>query len=111
MRQSTVDKTTRDMVAFVILALREMASGIDNSVEAWEKRGYWVKADKYRMTWLWTGEMSKKLTQAYQQDNWKKIADFLAEVMGKFMTIKVSDRHRMGKPWLGASQEFENTLR
>jgi len=110
MRQTNVNEVTRDIVAFVILALEEISDGIDKSVSAWEKRGYWVKADKYRMTWLWTGDLSKKLAQAYQQDDWKTIADLLAEIMRKFMTIKVSDRHRMGKPWLGASQEYKRTL-
>lgn len=110
MRQTNVNEVTRDIVAFVILALEEISDGIDKSVSAWEKRGYWVKADKYRMTWLWTGDLSKKLAQAYQQDDWKTIADLLAEIMRKFMTIKVSDRHQMGKPWLGASQEYKRTL-
>ena len=109
MCQTQVNEGARDMVAFVILALKEISRGIDKSVEAWEKRGYWVKADKYRMAWLWTDELSRKLDQVYQQEDWKKITDLLAEVMSKFITIKVSDRHRMGKPWIGALQEYKKT--
>lgn len=107
MRKDQVDQGTRDMVAFIILALREIASGIDKSVAAWEKRGYWVKADKYRLEWRWTGETANDLAQAFEKENWTRISDILAETMGKFMSIKVSDRHRMGKPWLGAESKFQ----
>lgn len=98
------------MVAFIILALREIANGIDKSVAAWEKRGYWVKADKYRMEWLWAGQYSKKLQAAFKDENWADIAGMLVEIMGQFEKIKVSNRHRMGKPWVGAYKEYEKSI-
>ena len=109
MRQQEPDKHTRDMVAFIILALKEIAEGIDKSVAAWEKRGYWVKADKYRMEWLWAGQTSKKLQGAFKEENWAEIARILVEIMGQFEKIKVSDRHRMGKPWQGAYKEYKKS--
>jgi hypothetical protein len=107
MRQKEPGKTTRDMVAFIILALNEISKGIDQSVAAWEKRGYWVKADKYRMEWQWTGFIAKKLDKSFQKSDWGSIASTLIEVMGKFDDIKVSDRHRMGKPWVGALKIYQ----
>jgi len=109
MRQQEPDKNTRDMIAFIILALREIADGIDKSVAAWEKRGYWVKADKYRMEWIWAGQYAKKLQAAFKEENWAEIAGILVEIMGQFEKIKVSDRHRMGKPWQGAYKEFKKS--
>ena len=106
MRQQEPDKSTQDMVAFIILALQEISSGIDKSVAAWEKRDYWVKADKYRLEWRWTGEMAEKLKAAFEDRNWSFIAGLLIEIMQHFNDIKVSDRHRMGKPWVGANKEF-----
>jgi len=47
MKQTEPDATTRDLTAFIVLALEEIAANIDGSVEAWEKRGYWVKADRF----------------------------------------------------------------
>jgi hypothetical protein len=107
MRQNEPDKQTKDMVAFIILALREISTGIDKSVAAWEKRGYWVKADKYRLEWQWTGQFSKKLQEAFEKNNWGEIAGFLVEIMRKFESIKVSDRHRMGKPWENALKKYQ----
>lgn len=108
MRQQEPDNETDDMVAFIILALMEIADGIDKSVAAWEKRGYWVKADKYRMEWLWTGELASKLKTAFDTQEWEKVASLLIEIMTKFNNIKVSDRHRMGKPWIGAYKEYQS---
>jgi hypothetical protein len=107
MRQKEPNNNTRDMVAFIILALREIAEGIDKSVTAWEKRGYWVKADKYRMEWLWTTPTADKLEAAFKAEDWGTAAGNMVEIMGKFSDIKVSDRHRMGEPWRGAFTEYK----
>jgi len=110
MRQGAPDQETKDMVAFVILALKEISTGIDQSVAAWEKRGYWVKADKYRLDWQWAGEMADKLQHVFKADDWGKIAEYLLDTMTHFSNIKVSDRHRMGKPWLNAFTNYKNIL-
>jgi hypothetical protein len=107
MRQQEPGKDTRDMIAFIILALQEIAEGIDKSVAAWEKRGYWVKADKYRMEWRWTGEIAEKLATSFKQKDWAGIAELLMTIMNNLESIKVSDQHRMGKPWVGAEKEFQ----
>ena len=110
MRHQEPSHETHDMVAFIILALEEISGGIDKSVAAWEKRGYWVKADKYRMEWHWCGEYAKKLRNAFTDQDWHTIADLLINTMTKFANIKVSDRHRMGKPWRGAQKEYKNHM-
>ncbi len=107
MRQTEPDADTVDMVAFIILALREISDGIDRSVAAWEKRGYWVKADKYRLEWQWTGEFSSKLELAFDALEWKTVSTLLVEIMHRFGNLKVSDRHRMGKPWMGANLQYQ----
>jgi hypothetical protein len=66
MRQGAPDHETKDMVAFIILALKEISSGIDQSVAAWEKRGYWVKADKYRLEWQWAGAVAQNYSMRFR---------------------------------------------
>lgn len=110
MRLEEPDLHAKNMVAFIILALREISNGIDQSVTAWEKRGYWIKADKYRMEWRWTGQFAEKLHAAFSNDNWRGIIGQLMEIMDRFSDIKVSDRHRMGKPWLGALKQYQSLL-
>ncbi len=110
MRQQKPDQSTNDMIAFIILALKEIAEGINVTVAAWEKRDYWVKADKYRMEWHWTGETANELQMKFKQKDWQEIPGVLINIMSHFSDIKVSDKHRMGRPWQGAHKKFMQEL-
>ena len=101
-KQTRPDETTRDLAAFIALALRAIADGIDVSVAAWEKRDYWVKADRFRMEWMWAGQLADKMKAAVLEDDWATIAQLMPRIAEKLNKIKVSDRHRLGKPWVGA---------
>jgi hypothetical protein len=107
MRKPTPDSEAEDMVAYIIIALSEISKGIDQSVAAWEKRGYWVKADKYRLEWKWAENTYSKLSTSYKLRDWDTITTLLIDAMQKFANIKVSDRHRMGKPWVGAKLNYQ----
>ncbi len=96
----------RDLVAFISLALELIGSGIEGSVVAWEKRDYWVKADRFRMEWSWAGTMAAKLKSAVLADDWATIATSLPTIAAKFGKIKVSDNHRLGSPWAGAFRKM-----
>lgn len=101
-KQSTVTSETKDQAAFIALALQAIADGIDVSVAAWEKRDYWVKADKFRMEWMWAGQYAAKMKAAVLSDDWGTIAALMPMIAQKFSRIAVSDHHRLGKPWTSA---------
>ena len=101
-KQTEVTDEAKDLAAFIALALKSISEGIDVSVAAWEKRGYWVKADRFRMEWLWTGQYADKLKTAILSDDWGTIAMFLPQIAGKLSKIEVSKNHRLGSPWVGA---------
>jgi hypothetical protein len=101
-RQTDTGAEARDMAAFISLALTQIAAGIDISVAAWEKRGYWVKADRFRMDWLWTDIYAKKIREALLIDDWGTIAMTLPQIAEKLSKVKVPAGHRLGRPWVGA---------
>ena len=101
-QQSTVGEETQDLAAFVALALESIAETIDPSVQAWEKRGYWVKADRFRMEWIWTGQYGKNLRVALMTNDWAQVALLSAKIGGKLGSVKIPVRHRIGRPWVGA---------
>ena len=105
-KQNDPGDTTRDLAAFIALALLSIAEGIDVSVAAWEKRNYWVKADRFRMEWAWTGQMGEKMKLAVLEDDWGSVALLSAQIAQKLHKIKVSDNHRMGRPWVGAYRQL-----
>ena len=101
-RQKDVTSETKDLAAFIALALQTIAEGIDASVIAWEKRDYWVKADRFRMDWMWTGQFAEKMKTAVLNDDWGTIAMLMPQIAQKFSKVMVSENHRLGKPWVGA---------
>jgi hypothetical protein len=107
MKQSEPNNLSKDLVAFIILSLEAIYNTIDPSVAAWEKRGYWVKADRFRMDWTWTKTLGLEMRQALIADDWSDIARISILVAQKLNTIQVSDRHRMGSPWIGAWDQLE----
>jgi hypothetical protein len=108
MKQQEMDDTTRDLAAYVALSLAEVNETIEVSVSAWEKRGYWVKADKFRLEWEWTGSLSKSMKEAILQEDWATVAITSAKVAQKLGTITVPERNRLGTPWVGAYKQLSN---
>jgi hypothetical protein len=106
MRQTEPDEVSRDLAAFIALALLEIADGIDSSVLAWEKKGYWVKADRFRLEWDWSARLGEQMRQAILADDWAGVARTSVQVAGKLMNVKVAEHHRLGSPWVGAYRKL-----
>ncbi len=109
MRQTQPDDTSRDLASFIALALLQISETIDVSVEAWEKRGYWLKADRFRLEWEWAKQAGMQMQNAVLQENWAEVARISAFVGEKLMKVVVSDKHRLGTPWVGAYQSLRKT--
>lgn len=107
MKQPEPNAEAHDLAAFIVLALEEIAGTIDISVQAWEKRDYWVKADRFRMDWDWSGTLARELRSALQDENWGRIAEIAARVAQKLGKITIPQRNRIGTPWVGAYQKFQ----
>lgn len=107
MKQTDINANTRDLAAYIAEALQEIFDGIDVSVSAWEKRGYWVKADRFRMEWLWAGQFSERLRQALVQDDWGVVAQITAQTAAHLASVKVPVRHQLGEPWTGAWKRLQ----
>lgn len=105
-KQKAVTDEAKDLAAFIALALKTISQGIDVSVAAWEKRDYWVKADRFRMDWMWTGQYADKIKVAIFTDDWGTIAITIPQIAQKLNKIEVSDNHRLGKPWVGAFEQL-----
>ena len=108
-KQKDITDETKDLAAFIALALRTIANGIDVSVAAWEKRDYWVKADRFRMEWMWTGQYADKMKVALFTNDWGTVAMLMPQIAGKFNKVVVSENHRLGKPWVGAFKQLTST--
>jgi hypothetical protein len=106
MRQTEVNDLTRDLAAFVALALESIHQTIDASVVAWEKRGYWLKADRFRMEWSWSERLAGEMRSAILSEDWGRVAMIAVRVAEKIKDVKVPQRNRIGTPWIGAWRQL-----
>jgi hypothetical protein len=107
-RKTELDDEFLDLAAFMIIALDAIFESIDPSVEAWEKRGYWVKADQFRMEWAWTQKLGKEMLGCWQANDWPALVQTAVKVLQKLEDVKISAHHRMGRPWEGARLKLES---
>ncbi len=101
-KQSKPDSKTKDLAAFLALALVAVAETIEETVAPWEKRGYWLKADRFRMDWGWVENAARALREAVLKEDWGEVAAQSARVAAKLGSVEISERHRLGTPWVGA---------
>jgi len=104
--QTDIDDGTKDMIAFLLICLEKISSTIDESVLAWEKRGYWVKADRFRMEWEWAHKYSIELRSKLIEGDWSDVQTIVADISTKCKSISPPTRFK-GVPWNGASLIFK----
>jgi len=93
MRQSEPDDKSKDLAAFIALALLQINDTVEASVAAWEKKGYWVKADRYRMEWSWAERYGAQMKKATLTGNWASVAGTSVQVAQKLMSVEVPIRN------------------
>lgn len=102
MQQDNLGMQARDQAAYISLALAEISRTIDTSVTAWEKRGYWIKADRFRLEWSWSDRFAREMRQAVLNEDWDGVATIAARIAEKLQSVKLPQRNRLGTPWVGA---------
>ncbi len=94
------DAEARDMAAFLALVLDDIQHLVDTTCTSWEKKGFWLKADKFRREWSWTGQYRDRLYLALQEDDWGELAALAAQLFGRVSTVQLPKRPRWGeRPW------------
>jgi hypothetical protein len=109
-QQSEVSDETRDLAAFIALSLDAVHKTIELTVTPWEKRDYWVKADRFRMEWAWSESYAEDMRTAVLEDDWGQVAIISAKIAEKLKSVKVPDRNRLGEPWHGSWQALRNSV-
>jgi hypothetical protein len=102
-----VDDEARDMAAFIAIALGEIHETVDESVRAWEKRDYWLKADQFRRQWDWAGRLAGQMGEAVLLNDWHELALALPEIGQRLNNVKLPKRNTLGEPWVGGLAELK----
>jgi|UPI00078127AF hypothetical protein len=110
MKQQEPNDISRDLIAYILMSLDRIFETVDISVEAWEKRGYWIKADRFRMDWDWSKILADRLRPYVLTENYSEIIPIVVEIAQVFSTIKIAEHHRFGTPWVGSWQVLQNMI-
>jgi len=106
MQKEKPDAESRDLAAYIVLALEKIAESVETTASAWEKRDYWLKADRFRQEWAWCEASSQALASALRSNDWAGVAQQLALIGQRLKGVEVSANSRVGKPWVGAWKKF-----
>lgn len=97
-----VDAEVRDMAALLVYCFRQIDAGIDNSAAAWEKRDYWLKAERFRARWAWVRRAFNDLEAIIRSDDWERLPTVLVGLLPHFADIKITRFTRRENLWQGA---------
>ena len=108
-RQGDIDDEAKDMFAGIVLSLREIDDGIIESIEAWEKRGYWKKADKFQQEWAWTGNLAARVEKMLRNNDWDALPDVMMKLFPHFSDIEINKMMRDPSEWAGSYAKLMET--
>jgi hypothetical protein len=101
-RKPQLDAESKDMVATIVYSLREIDSSVTQTVDAWEKRGYWLKAERFLRDWEWPREDAANLEDIIRNDAWDLLPQLLAGLFTRFDDIQIKKMTRSPATWRGA---------
>ncbi len=96
------DSEARDMAAAIVLALDEMATTVDVTCDAWEKRNYFLKADRFRLEWEWVRPAADRLRAMILEQQWQRVPIELAGLLPRFGDVSIAKMTRSSEAWDGA---------
>ncbi len=100
------DDEAKDLAALIVFCLHGMADTVDQTIEAWEKRDYWMKAERFREEWRWLEPTADELSGVIHKRQWDQLPAILAQMMPHFADVKIKQMTRKPTLWQGAYERF-----
>jgi hypothetical protein len=101
-----LDDEAKDLAALIVLSLHGIADTVDRTTDAWEKRDYFLKADRFREQWRWLEPTADELSGVIHEGQWDQLPSVLAGLMPHFADIRIKQMTRKPTLWQGAYERF-----
>lgn len=101
-----LDDEAKDLAALIVFCLHGIADTVDQTVEAWEKRDYWMKAERFREKWRWLEPITDELSTVIYEGQWEQLPAVLARLMPHFADVTVKQMTRKPTLWQGAYEKL-----
>jgi hypothetical protein len=102
----SLDGESRDMAAAIVLELDRINSTVETTCDAWEKRNYFLKADRFRLEWEWVQPAADRLREAIITDRWEQVPVELAALLPRFGDVRIAKLTRGPEAWDGSLAEL-----
>lgn len=106
MEKPTFDDDAKDMAAKLVYLLREINETVEQTVVAWEKRDYWMKAERFARDWEWTKQVALDMEDVLRHDAWDLLPELLGELFPNFADIQIKKMTRKPDLWHGAFKQL-----
>ena len=110
-QEQDINQQSKDMVAMLVFCLRGIDSTVEESMVAWEKRGYWKKSDEFQQKWWWASRLALSLENLLRNEDWEKLPETMMQLYGHVADLKVNRLTRDPDAWRGAYQKLVDEKR
>ena len=105
-KKPQMDAEARDMAAAIVFMLNDITGSVEQTVSAWEKRGYWMKAERFLREWEWAREAAANFDDVLRNEAWDLLPGLLADLFPQFTDIQVKKLTRSASDWKGAYERL-----
>ena len=105
-QKAKFDDEAKDLAVVIVVALQEISNTVDRTIDAWEKRDYYMKAERFREQWRWLDAMTDELSGIIYRGEWDQLPLVLARLMPHFSDITIKRMTHKPSTWKGAYQAF-----
>ncbi len=103
------DAEAKDMAAFMVFALQEIYDVSETTATAWEKRGYWMKAERFLREWRWSIETAANMDDVMRHEAFDLLPELGAGLFHRFSDIQLKRMLRKPETWQGAYERLMAT--
>ena len=101
-----LDDEAKDLASLIVFCLHGMSDTVDQTIEAWEKRDYWMKAERFREEWRWMDILADELSAVIYGGQWEQLPAVMAGLMPHFADIRIKQMTRKPTLWRGAYEKL-----
>lgn len=105
-QQQEITPEAKDMAAMLVYCLRGIDETVEESIGAWEKRGYWKKAADFQQKWWWASISAASIEKLIKAGEWNALPDALIKLFPHFATIQISKMTRSPQEWRGCCRRL-----
>jgi hypothetical protein len=94
------------MLATIVYSLRSIDATIAVTTDAWEKRDYYLKADKFRLEWEWAAPAAERLEDLLLARTWDRLPQEIMTLVPRFADVSIAKFTRTPDTWQGMYRQL-----